>query len=95
VLPNSSSYIFSLRTLKLWHDCLGQANFQYLCLLFHSLIKACRTHLFVCVVCEISKPSRSSYIPRMHRALSDFDLIHSNVWGPHLSRPSSLLCDFY
>uniref|UniRef100_A0A2N9I305 Integrase catalytic domain-containing protein n=1 Tax=Fagus sylvatica TaxID=28930 RepID=A0A2N9I305_FAGSY len=32
--------------------------------------------------CELSKHTRTSYIPRMHRTSSVFDLIHSDVWGP-------------
>jgi transposase InsO family protein len=34
------------------------------------------------VVCELSKHTRTSYISRMHRTSSIFDLIHSDVWGP-------------
>ena len=37
---------------------------------------------FKCVICELSKYTRTSYIPRMHRAPSAFDLIYSDVWGP-------------
>ena len=29
VLPSSSSYVFSLKTLTLWHARLGHVNFQY------------------------------------------------------------------
>ena len=46
VLPSSSSYVFSFKTLTLWHACLGHANFQYLCLLFPSFTKACKDHKF-------------------------------------------------
>ena len=82
VLPDSNKYVFSLQTLDLWHARLGHANFQYLCGLFPPLNKACKDFNFQCVVCELSKHTRTSYIPRMHRAPSAFDLIHSNVWGP-------------
>uniref|UniRef100_A0A2N9J940 Integrase catalytic domain-containing protein n=1 Tax=Fagus sylvatica TaxID=28930 RepID=A0A2N9J940_FAGSY len=82
ILPSSSSYVFSFKTLALWHARLGHANFQYLCLLFPSFIKACKDHKFQCEVCELSKHTRTSYIPRMHRPSSVFDLIHSDVWGP-------------
>ena len=34
------------------------------------------------MVCELSKHTRTSYIPRMHRTPSLFYLIHSDVWGP-------------
>ena len=33
-------------------------------------------------MCELSKHTRSHYIPRMHRAPSVFDIIHTDVWGP-------------
>jgi hypothetical protein len=82
ILPSSSSYVFSFKTLTLWHACLGHANFQYLCLLFPSFIKASEDHKFQCEVCELSKHTRTSYIPRMHRPSSVFDLIHFDVWGP-------------
>uniref|UniRef100_A0A2N9FD26 Integrase catalytic domain-containing protein n=1 Tax=Fagus sylvatica TaxID=28930 RepID=A0A2N9FD26_FAGSY len=82
ILPHSNSNVFSLKTLTLWHARLGHVNFQYLCLLFPSLIKTCKDHKFQCVVCELSKHTRTSYIPRMHRTSSIFDLIHSDVWGP-------------
>jgi transposase InsO family protein len=82
ILPYSNSNVFSLKTLTLWHARLGHVNFQYLCLLFPSLIKTCKDHKFQCVVCELSKHTRTSYIPRMHRTSSIFDLIHSDVWGP-------------
>ena len=82
ILPSSSSYIFSFKTLTLWHVHLGHANFQYLCLLFPSFIKACKDHKFQCEVCELSKHTRTSYIPRIHCLSSVFDLIHSDVLGP-------------
>ena len=76
------SSVFSLKTLDLWHARLGHANFQYLCWLFPSFNKACQNFNFKCSICELSKHTRTSYIPRMHRAPSAFDLIHSDVWGP-------------
>ena len=79
VLPSSSSYVFSFKTLTLWHACLGHANFQYLCLLFPSFTKACKDHKFQCEVCELSKHTHISYIPRMHCTSSVFNLIHSDV----------------
>jgi hypothetical protein len=68
--------------LTLWHAHLGHVNFQYLCLLFPPFIKACKDHKFQCEVCEVSKHTCTSYILRMHRTSSVFDLIHSDVWGP-------------
>ena len=82
VLPSSELSSISPNKLELWHARLGHANFKYLCLLFPSLIKACRDNKFNCVICELSKHIRTSYIPRMHRAPSVFDLIHSDAWGP-------------
>ncbi|GFZ20884.1 hypothetical protein Acr_29g0000460 [Actinidia rufa] len=76
------SSVFSFQTLDLWHARLGHANFQYLCWLFPSFNKACQKFNFQCDVCELSKHTRASYIPRMLRAPSAFDLIHSDVWGP-------------
>lgn len=76
------SSVFSFQTLDLWHARLGHANFQYLCWLFPSFNKACQKFNFQCDVCELSKHTRTSYIPRMHRAPRAFDLIHSDVWGP-------------
>ena len=46
VLPQSSCYLFSLKTLNLWHARLGHVNFQYLCLLFPPFVKACKDHKF-------------------------------------------------
>ena len=46
VLPSSSSYVFSLKTLTLWHARLRHVNFQYLCLLFPPFVKACKDHKF-------------------------------------------------
>ena len=34
------------------------------------------------MVCELSKHTRTSYIPRMHHAPSVFDPIHYDVWSP-------------
>ena len=51
-------------------------------LVFPPLNKACKNFNFKCVVCEFSKHTRTSYIPRMHRAPNAFDLIHYDVWGP-------------
>ena len=86
-LPFKSVYFkfvcFSIKTLNLWHDRLGHANFQYLCWFF-PLKKACQKVNFTCGVCELSKHTRTTYIFRMHHAPSAFDLIHSNVWGPSL-----------
>ena len=82
VLPESNNYVFSLKTLDLWHARLGRVDFQYLCWLFPSLNKACKNFNFKCVVCELSNHVCTSYIPRMHRAPTAFDLIHSDVWGP-------------
>ena len=66
VLHSASPYVFSFKTLTLWHARLGDVNFQYLCLLFPSFIKACKDHKFQCEICELSKHTRTSYIPRMH-----------------------------
>ena len=82
VLPSLVSTPFSLASLKLWHARLGHANFQYLCQLFPLMNKTCQKFRFNCIVCELSKHVRSSYIPRMHRAPAAFDIIHSDVWGP-------------
>ncbi|XP_059659294.1 protoporphyrinogen oxidase 1, chloroplastic isoform X2 [Cornus florida] len=46
VLQVSRSYDFSFQTLNLWHAPLGHVNFQYLCLLFPSLIMACKDNKF-------------------------------------------------
>lgn len=81
-MPKSNNYVFSLKTLNLWHARLGHANFKYLFLLFPSFKATCKDHKFQCVVCELSKHTRSNYIPRISRAPSIFDLIHSDVWGP-------------
>ena len=82
VMPNLESSSFSLESLNLWHARLGHASFKYLCQLFPLLNKSCQQENFKCVVCELSKHIRSSYIPRMSRAPSPFDIIHSDVWGP-------------
>ena len=74
-----NSSIFSINTLNLLHSRLGHANFQYLCWLFPPLNKACQKVKFKCVVCELSKHTRTSYIPHMNRAPSALDLIHSDV----------------
>jgi hypothetical protein len=92
ILPSSSSYVFSFKTLTLWHARLGHANFQYLCLLFPSFIKACKNHKFQCEVYELSKHTRTSYIPRMYRPSSVFDLIHFDVWGASLVMAFSGYC---
>ena len=82
VLPNFKSCVFSSKTLHLWHARLGHVNFQYLCLLFLLLKQACHDCHFKCVVCELSKHTRSSYLPRINRAPTAFHIIHSDVWGP-------------
>lgn len=40
---------FSLRTLKLWHDCLGQANFQIPLFAISFLNKSLSNSSFFCV----------------------------------------------
>ena len=98
VLPKSLSPVFTSQTLELWHARLGHVNFQYLCLLFPSLNKACTHNKFQCVVCELSKHTCSRNIPRVHRAPCAFDIIPYDIWG---SFPgfyfiwSPILCDFY
>ena len=51
-------------------------------LAFPPLNKACQEINFKCVIYELSKHTRTSYIPRIHDAPSAFDLIHSDVWYP-------------
>lgn len=61
-ISESSSFNVYFHTLSLWHARLGHVNFQYLCLLFLSLIKACKANKFQCEVCELSKHTRTSYV---------------------------------
>ena len=92
VLPQSLSPVFTSQTLELWHARLGHVNFQYLCLLFPALNKACKHNKFHCVVCELSKHTHTSYIPHMSRAPSMFDLTHSDVWVLPLVFLATELC---
>ena len=43
------------------------------------------------MVCELSKRTHSSYIPRMFHALCSFDIVHSDVWGPSKRTRSSYI----
>ncbi|XP_028073221.1 uncharacterized protein LOC114275392 isoform X1 [Camellia sinensis] len=82
ILSAFMSCVFNIQTLELWHARMGHVNFQYLCQLFPSFNKACKDSKFHYMVCELSKHTRTSYIPYVTRAPSAFDLIHSDVWGP-------------
>ena len=71
---------FFSKTLHLWHTRLRHVNFQYLCLLFSLFKQACH---FKCLVCELSKHTCSSSLPRIYRASTAFHIIHSNIWDPY------------
>ena len=82
VLPNFKLCVFSAKTLHLWHARLRHVNSQYLCFLFPLLKQACHDCHFKCVVCELSKHTRSSYLPCIYHTSTAFHIIHSDVWGP-------------
>ena len=72
--------MFLSRPLNLWHTRLGHVNFQYVCLLFSLLSNFYKTFKFYCEVCELSKHTHSSYIPRMHHYDNVLSIVHSDVW---------------
>ena len=46
------------------------------------LKQTCHDCHFKCVVCELSKHTRSSYLPRINHAPTAFQIIHFDIWGP-------------
>ena len=70
------------RTLAwLWHRRLGHLSFSYLRKLKASLFVG-KTYDFKCVIFEMAKSHKTSYVPSDNKNLIPFMTIHSNVWGP-------------
>ena len=71
-----------ISTIMLWHYRLGHPNFVYLKHLFPSLFVNINPQSLRCDICQFSKHSRHSFIPRPHQPSHPFSLIHGDTWGP-------------
>ncbi|XP_059650710.1 putative ion channel POLLUX-like 2 isoform X3 [Cornus florida] len=69
--------------LMRWHTSLGHISFGYLKHLFPSLFCNVAVSDLSCRTCHMVKHVRSNYPTSGNKsALTPFDLVHSDVWGP-------------
>ena len=73
--------------ILLQHRRLGHVLFENLKKVEPSLFNKVDLNKLVCDVCEFSKHTRSTYKSIGLRSEKQFEIIHSDVWGPS-STPS-------
>ncbi|KAJ9537573.1 hypothetical protein OSB04_030306 [Centaurea solstitialis] len=100
-LPLSSSYTnltasFSkIPSLDLWHARLGHLSSARVQLLANSgLLGNISSNEVSCLSCKLGKHHALSFELNDYKSASDFDLIHSNVWGP-APHPSMGGCRYF
>ena len=71
-----------LESLHSWHRRCGHPSFGVLEHLFPTLIRQCNRSEFMCEPCELAKHKRFSYPISNQRSMTQFFVIHSDVWGP-------------
>ena len=80
-LPSSSAS--SLLFLALWHSRLGHVSISRVKqLVSRGLLGSVSNKSFDCMLCQFGKQIVLPFNNSVSHALSSFDLIHSDVWGP-------------
>ena len=75
----------STSSLTLWHSRLGHASISKVKqLVSRGLLGSVSNKSFDCMPCQFGKQTILPFKNRVSHALSSFDLIHSDVWGPSL-----------
>ena len=73
----------STSSLALWHSRLGHASISKVKqLFFRGLLGSVSNKSFDCMPCQFGKQTALPFNNSVSHALSSFDLIHSDVWGP-------------
>ena len=73
----------STSSLALWHSRLGHASISKVKqLVSMGLLGSVSNKSFDCMPCQFSKQTALPFNNSVSHALSHFDLIHSDVWGP-------------
>ena len=79
VFPSISS------SLELWHSCLGHSSTSPIQLLVSmGILSTTSNSLFDCMACQVGKQLAFPFNKSDSYALTPFDIVHSNVWGPFL-----------
>ena len=70
-------------SLSLWHSRLGHASISRVKqLVYRGLSGSVSNKSFDCMPCQFGKQTALPFNNSVSHALSSFDLIHSDVWGP-------------
>ena len=73
----------STSSLALWHSHLGHASISRVKqLVSRGLLGSVSNKSFDCMPCQFGKQTTLTFNNSVSCALSSFDLIHSDVWGP-------------
>ena len=73
----------STSSLALWHAHLGHASISRVKqLVSRGLLGSISNKSFDCKPCQFGKQTALPFNNNVSHALSPFDLIHSDVWGP-------------
>ena len=73
----------STSSLALWHSRLGHASISRVKqLVSRGLLGSVSNKSFDCMPCQFGKQTALPFNNSVSHALSSFDLIHSDVWGP-------------
>ena len=73
----------STYSLALWHSRLGHASISRVTqLVYRGLLGLVSNRSFDCMPCQFGKQLALPFNTSVSHALSSFDLIHSDVWGP-------------
>ena len=73
----------STSSLALWHSRLGHASISKVKhLVSRGLLGSVSNKIFDCMPCQFGKQTALPFSNIISYALSPFDLIHSDVWGP-------------
>lgn len=67
----------------LWHNRLGHPSVKVLQHLFRNKHIYGSNECNRCVVCPLAKQNRLPFHMSVSKTLSNFDLIHMDVWGPY------------
>ena len=79
VFPSTSS------SLELWHSCLGHSSTSLVQLLVYmGILSTTSNSLFDRMACQLGKQLAFPFNKSDSYALTPFDIVHSNVWGPFL-----------
>lgn len=70
---------------ELWYSCLGHSSSSPVQLLvFMGILSTTSNSLFDCMACQLGKQLAFPFNTTDSYALTPFDIVHSDVWGPSL-----------